>query len=111
MTNYFYTEEMPDDKTLIAIRMTDEFYEFFSARNLDKETPHFSFFNIFFRLYGLMPKDFFQYISATYSATIMVRPSGAIRFYFTKQTNADDFIHDANARMRYLVDCNQEKGE
>ena len=58
---YFKIEQ--DENKNYEIRMTDKFYSF-TYPFYKKD----SYFNIFYRLFNLLPKDFYHYIGTTYHA-------------------------------------------
>ena len=93
---YFRIEENENKYT---IKMTDKFYEYM--------TPYFhqSYFNIMYRLFNLLPRDFYHYVGYTYHASF--QKSKYINFiymYFESIKDAKEFCKELNKRFQYCVD-------
>ena len=93
---YFRIEE---DENKYSIKMTENFYKY--------TTPYFhqSYFNIMYRLFDLMPRDFYHYVAYTYHAVF--QKSKYIKFihmYFENINDAKQFCKELNSRFQYCVD-------
>lgn len=93
---YFRIEENENKYT---IKMTDKFYEY--------TTPYFhqSYLNIMYRLFNLLPRDFYHYVGYTYHASF--QKSKYINFihtYFENIKDAKEFCKELNKRFQYCVD-------
>ena len=93
---YFYIEE---DENKYSIKMTENFYKY--------TTPYFhqSYFNIMYRLFNLMPRDFYHYVGYTYHK--IIKKSKYINFihmYFENINDAKQFCKELNSRFQYCVD-------
>ena len=93
---YFRIEE---DENKYSIKMTENFYKY--------TTPYFhqSYFNIMYRLFDLMPRDFYHYVGYTYHAGF--QKSKYINFshmYFENINDAKQFCEELNKRFQYCVD-------
>ena len=63
-----------------------------------------SYFNIFYRLFNLLPKDFYHYVSVQYHAQF--QKSKYIRYVkmsFKVEKDAKDFCKELNRRFHYCV--------
>ena len=93
---YFRIEE---DENKYSIKMTENFYKY--------TTPYFhqSYFNIMYRLFNLMPRDFYHYVGYTYHAVF--QKSKYINFihrYFENINDAKQYCKELNSRFQYCVD-------
>lgn len=90
---YFYVEE--NDK-IYSIRMTEEFY------NLTYTYFHDSYFNIFYRLFDLLPQDFYHYVGAKYHAYFKKSDCLAnfVKMYFKNKVDAQNFCAEVNRRFQ-----------
>lgn len=95
----YLTIEQNDDKTF-SFHFSSNFYNIF--------TPYYrggSYFNILYRLFGLLPQDFYHMLGAKYHATFV--PSKLVKFViYTKFSNKADIINFANEvdkRINYLI--------
>ena len=94
---YFKIEQ--DENKNYKIRMTEKFYEY-TYPFYKKD----SYFNIFYRLFNLLPKDFYHYIGAQYHAQF--QKSKYIRYVkmsFKVEKDAKDFCKELNRRFHYCV--------
>ena len=95
---YFMIEQNEDK--LFEIRMTEKFYKIVS--------PFYkkdSYFNIFYRLFNLLPKDFYHYVGYKYHAVF--QKSKYIKFVkmmFKTKEEANVFCKEINRRLQYCVD-------
>lgn len=93
---YFYIEE---DENKYSIKMTENFYKY--------TTPYFhqSYFNIMYRLFDLMPRDFYHYVGYTYHAVFQKsKYINFIHMYFENINDAKQFCKELNLRFQYCVD-------
>ena len=93
---YFKVEQ---DNDIFDIKMTEKFYKLTSRYFND------SYFNIFYRLFNLLPKDFYHYIGTTYHAQF--QKSKYIRHVhmtFKNEKDAKDFCKELNRRFQYCVE-------
>ena len=94
---YFKIEQ--DENKNYEVRMTEKFYE--HAYPFYKKD---SYFNIFYRLFNLLPKDFYHYIGVQYHAQF--QKSKYIRYVkmsFKKEEDAKDFCKELNRRFHYCI--------
>lgn len=93
---YFRVEQ---DGNEYNIKMTEHFYKY--------TQPYFndSFFNIFYRLFNLLPKDFYHYVGYKYKAQFQKSKylSNFVRMSFSKEKDARDFCKEVNTRFQYCV--------
>lgn len=82
--------------------MTEAFYSFFSQYPLEKEYP-FSFNHVFFRLFGLSPRNFFLYIVDKYHAILRINSTPYLSIFFATKKHSDEFVKELNLRMNQLV--------
>lgn len=96
---YFYPEEDGEIKNAYTVRLSNEFYKYV--------TPYYkgdSYWNIVYRLYNLLPYDFYHYISSVYHAHY--RKMDKIRWFkilFYDKKDCEAFCRDLNTRMEYCV--------
>ena len=93
---YFRIEE---DENKYSIKMTENFYKY--------ATPYFhqSYFNIMYRLFDLMPRDFYHYVGYTYHAVFQKsKYINFIHMYFENINDAKQFCEELNSRFQYCVD-------
>jgi hypothetical protein len=94
---YFKIEQ--DENKNYEIRMTDKFYNLmypFYSRG--------SYFNIFYRLFNLLPKDFYHYVGFHYHAQF--QKSKYLRYVkmtFKKELDAKNFYKELERRFLYCV--------
>lgn len=113
MIEYFFIDNYSDEKEeKYLVKMTQAFYDYLVEKSIDRSKPEFSYNNVFFRLYLLMPYDFFKFISAEYGATLIAKYNSYVHWYFKTKKEAVNFCQDCNARMRCLIDNQKEnKGD
>lgn len=96
MTNFF--EVIQDEDKKFIIFFTEAFY--------NKMTPYYrgdSYFNVLYRLFGLLPQDFYHYCGFTYKA--QYRPIESIRhvyMYWTNKSDAEAFCQEINSRLNKI---------
>ena len=93
---YFKVEQ---DNDVFDIKMTDKFYKLTSKYFND------SYFNIFYRLFNLLPKDFYYYVGFKYKAQFKKSQylSNFIKMSFKEKENANEFCKELNRRFHYCV--------
>ena len=93
---YFRIEENENKYT---IKMTDKFYEYMALYF------HQSYFNIMYRLFNLLPRDFYHYLGYTYHASFQKsKYINFIHMYFENIKDAKEFCKELNKRFQYCVD-------
>lgn len=94
---YFRIEQNEDKNYLL--KMTNKFYELCQ--------PYFnnSYYNILFRLFNLLPQDFYHYVGAYYHAQFQKHKylSSFVQMSFTKEQDAKNFCKECNSRLHYCV--------
>ena len=95
---YFEIEQDKDKN--YEIKMTDKFYNYM--------LPFYkkdSYFNIFYRLFNLLPKDFYHYIGTTYHAQFQRNKYiRYVKMSFKDEKNAKKFFKELNRRFQYCVE-------
>ena len=94
---YFKIEQ--DENKNYEVKMTEKCYEY--AYPFYKKD---SYFNIFYRLFNLLPNDFYHYIGVQYHAQF--QKSKYIRYVkmsFKKEEDAKDFCKELNRRFHYCI--------
>lgn len=93
---YFKVEQ---DEDQFDIKMTDKFYK------LALPYFHDSYFNIMYRLFNLLPKDFYHYVGYKYHARFQKSKylSNFIKMSFKEEKDANDFCKELNRRFQYCV--------
>ena len=93
---YFRIEE---DENKYSIKMTENFYKYTTSYF------HQSYFNIMYRLFDLMPRDFYHYVGYTYHASFQKsKYINFIHMYFESIKDAKEFCKELNKRFQYCVD-------
>ena len=94
---YFKVEQDSDN---YIIMMTEKFYKY--------TTPYFnnSYFNIMYRLFNLLPKDFYHYVGFKYKAQFQKSKylSNFVKMSFKKELDAKEFCKELNRRFHYCVE-------
>lgn len=94
---YFRVEQDGEAFTFV---MTKKFYDY--------AYPYFnqSYLNILYRLFNLLPKDFYHYIGYKYHAQYQKSKNipDFIRMSFKTEADAKAFCKEANRRFKYCVD-------
>lgn len=95
-----YTRIEQMDNKNYEIYFTDKFYENFY--------PYYngsSYFNILYRLFGLLPRDFYHMVGASYHAIYV--PSRFIKNFihmqFQNKTDAANFCREVDHRIQYIL--------
>lgn len=97
-----YFDCQKEEDNTFSICFTDAFYKLFSPYYKGR-----SYWNIMYRLWGLMPRDFYHYCGFTYNAYF--KPSDCIRhvkMFFLNKKDAENFCRDTERR---LEDASKEK--
>lgn len=95
-----YTTIAVNDDNTYSIYFSDAFY------TLVKSTYHNeSYFNIYYRLFGLLPQDFYHYVGATYNAKFVPCPhlQNLIYMRFTTKQFAELFCKEVDKRITYFA--------
>lgn len=94
---YFKIEQ--DENKNYEIKMTEKFYNY--TQSFYKKD---SYFNIFYRLFNLLPQDFYHYVGARYQAQFQKsKYIYHIKMSFKMEQNAKDFCKELNRRFHYCV--------
>ena len=95
---YFKIEQ--DENKNYEIRMTEKFYNF--TQSFYRKD---SYFNIFYRLFNLLPKDFYHYIGTHYNAQFQKsKYIRHIHMTFKNEKDAKNFCKELNRRFHYCVE-------
>lgn len=93
---YFKVEQ---DNDIYVIMMTDKFYNY--------TLPYYndSYNNIMYRLFNLLPKDFYHYVGYKYKAQFKKSQylSNFVKMSFKEKENANIFCKEINRRFHYCV--------
>lgn len=94
---YFKVEQ---DNDIFDIKMTEKFYKLTSRYFND------SYFNIFYRLFNLLPQDFYHYVGFKYKARFQKSKylSNFVKMFFKNKKDAELFCKEINRRFQYCVD-------
>lgn len=90
--------EQQEDKSYM-IFFDEDFYKHFTQFYVKN-----SFFNILYRIFGLLPQDFYHYVGATYHAHY--KPSSLIRavhMLFKNKSDAINFANEIDRRLTYII--------
>ena len=94
---YFKVEQ---DNDVYVIMMTDKFYNY--------TLPYYndSYNNIMYRLFNLLPKDFYHYIGYKYNAQFQKSKylANFVKTSFKKKEDAENFCKECNRRFQYCVE-------
>lgn len=95
-----YTRIVQNEDKSYSIYFDDDFYTIFYQYYEGD-----SYFNIVYRLFGLLPQDFYHYVGATYNAYF--KPSkyvnGFIYTLFKEKKDAIKFANEIDKRIDYCV--------
>ena len=94
-----YTKIETNDNNTYSIYFNDNFYKFF--------TPYYrgdSYFNIFYRLFGLLPQQFYHMAEQKYNASFQPNPyvKRHIRLQFKDKKDAIKLCNEIDKRINYL---------
>ena len=94
---YFKVEQDNDN---YIIMMTEKFYKY--------ALPYYndSYFNIMYRLFNLLPKDFYHYVGFKYKAQFQKSKylSNFVKMSFKKESDAKEFCKECDRRFHYCVE-------
>lgn len=94
---YFSVEK--NEEGNFSIEMTSDFYKFTS--------PHYkkgSYFNVLYRLFGLLPQDFYHYVGSQYGAQFKKNKYiRHVNMTFREKEKATEFCKELNRRFHYCV--------
>ncbi len=83
------------------LRYTNAFYDIF----MPLYKGHNSYWNVMFRVFGLLPRDFYHYVGAHYGASF--QPHKYIRkhitMFWTDKKKAETFARELDSRIDYAV--------
>ena len=94
-----YTRIEQMDDNLYSIYFTDKFYEIFR--------PYYtggSYFNILYRIFGLLPQDFYHMIGKQYNA--IFKPSTVLKNHIHTRFKKEDALNlckEIDARLQYCI--------
>lgn len=93
-----FTEIRKDDDGTYRVYFNENFYSCFIAY-YDGD----SYFNIYYRLFGLPPKDFYHFLGAKYNAQFKRSSTtpNLIHHYFSKREDAIAFANEVDRRLNY----------
>lgn len=100
MKNYTKLEQW--DNGPYQIYFSDNFYDLF--------TPYYkpcgSYFNVMYRLFGLLPHEFFQWCAREFNAIVEPNPyiKSHIRMCFKNKNDANRLCKEINTRINYYVE-------
>lgn len=99
MMTYFNIEQ--DGSFNYSLRFNDNFYKVFE--------PYYkgdSYWNLLYRLFGMLPQDFYHYVGATYHALFKPSPyvKTVIYMYFKKKEHAIQLANEIDKRINYCVE-------
>ena len=91
--------EQNEDKTY-SLYFDEDFYKYFT-----KYYKKDSYFNILYRIFGLLPQDFYHYIGATFGAQFKPSPllHNFIYTFFIDKQNAIAFANEVDRRLTYII--------
>lgn len=83
--------------------MTKEFYTQVGSLIIEgREKEQCSYANVFHKVYGLLPSNFYKYISVKFGAEIFLQDGKFIQFSFKNMIDANKFCGDINRRFSTL---------
>lgn len=91
--------EQNEDKTY-TFHFDEDFYKYFS-----KYYKKHSYFNILYRIFGLLPQDFYHYIGNTFKAHFKPSPylHSLIYTYFINKEDAIAFTNEIDKRLTQII--------
>lgn len=92
-----YFEVQCENKQVYTVEFTAPLYEFFKGSYVNGAGS--SYKNIYYRLFGLLPYDYFHYIAFTYKAKFKKMSIRWMKTYFENKTDAERFANECNKRM------------
>ena len=95
-----YTRIVQNEDKSYSVYFNDDFYTIF-YQYYDGD----SYFNVVYRLFGLLPQDFYHYIGATYHAYFKPSKylSNFIYTLFKEKNDAIKFANEIDNRIEYCV--------
>ena len=95
---YFKIEQ--DENKNYKIKMTEKFYEY-TYPFYKKD----SYYNIFYRLFNLLPQDFYHYVGAQYNAYFQKdKQIRFVKMFFKVEKEAQSFCKELNSRFQYCIE-------
>lgn len=88
------------DNNTYHVRFTSEFINLFKPY-----CTRGSYINILYRLFGLLPQDFYHYLHNQYNASFQPNPyiKRHIRVQFKNKQDAIQFANEIDNRIKYFV--------
>lgn len=95
-----YTELSSYDNGTYRVAFTNAFIDLFK-----KYCTGGSYYNILYRLFGLLPQDFYHYINKKYNASFQPNPyvKRHIRVQFKNKDDAINFATEIDNRIKYFI--------
>ena len=94
-----YTKVDTNEDFTYTVFFTQPFYDIF-----EKYYTHGSYVTLLYRLFGMLPQDFYHYIGAQYHATF--KPSPYVEnLIYVRFKNKNDAINYANEIDRRITYC------
>lgn len=91
--------EQNEDKSY-SLYFDEDFYKYFY-----KYYTKSSYYNILYRIFGLLPQDFYHYIGTAYNAHFKPSPllHDFIYTFFTDKESAITFANEVDRRLAYII--------
>lgn len=95
---FTHIEKMEDDSYMLYF--DDDFYKHFTKYYVKS-----SYSNILYRIFGLLPQDFYHYVGTTYNAHFKPSPyiKTSIRMLFKDKKDAIKFANEVDRRLEQVV--------
>ena len=99
-----YTKLEQYENGTYGIYFTDNFYNLFE-RYYQPGNYFNSYFNILFRLFGLLPQDFYHMVGSQYKAIFQPDPyyKHHIRLQFKTKQDGEQFLKEIDRRIEYFA--------
>lgn len=96
-----YTEIDTYDNGTFYVRFTHAYVDLFK-----EYCTGGTYTNILYRLFGLLPQDFYHYLNKQYNASFQPNPyvKRHIRIQFKNKNDAIQFANEIDKRIKYFVD-------
>lgn len=96
----FYIEKWEEDNNF-HIHFTDELYA--KLRPFYDNSGRNSYFSLYFRMFGLLPYNFFQYVQVTFHARIKLdKVLHFSAFSFPAKNDAEAFVTELEKRITWI---------
>lgn len=95
-----YTELDTYDNNTYYVRFSWAYIDLFKKYNTGG-----SYYNILYRLFGLLPQDFYHYLNKQYNASFQPNPyvKCHIRVQFKNKQDAINLANEIDRRIKYFV--------